>query len=301
MKSNILITGGAGFIATNIAMLFHDNDFNVYGIGRSKKESDLSFYNFWIEDSVSIESLKKFDKQFDLIVHCGGGSSVGAANDGPYIDFEKTVSGTAAVLEYARLYNNEAHIIYPSSPAVHGQHNENPINEMDVLEPVSVYGFHKKMAEEIVYYYNKIYGLKSTVIRFYSVYGNGLKKQLLWDACNKLVSNKKAVFWGGGDETRDWLHVSDAADLIYFVYLLENPPLVINGGSGKAMKITEVISVLKTELGSSSEIIFNGCNKVGDPKFYCADMKMLEKYGWNPKKDINKGFHEYAQWFIGVK
>ena len=114
-----------------------------------------------------------------------------------------------------RVYNPKAQLIYPSSPAVQGEHTNTPIKEDYVGKPASPYGYHKKIVEDLCQSYSEKYSLKISVVRLFSVYGNGLKKQLLWDAYNKIrYSSKEVEFWGTGEETRDFIHIEDV--LIFF-------------------------------------------------------------------------------------
>ncbi|HBN90081.1 MAG TPA: epimerase [Rheinheimera sp.] len=297
MTINVLVTGGAGFLAINTAKFFKAQAASVFGIGRSKDDSDLECYDRWIESSVTCKALLEFDVRFDLVVHCGGGSSVGYAQENPLEDFYKTVAGVAELLEFVKKNNPEAHVIYPSSPAVHGQQPDVPIDEDDEIKPVSVYGYHKEMAENLLICGHKLFGLKVSIIRFYSIYGVGLKKQLLWDACKKIVSSPSAVFWGDGNETRDWIHVDDAVGLIHFLFTISEPPLVVNGGGGASMTVRCVIELLERYLGVPPSSSFNGSAKAGDPKYYCAGQRVLKGLGWSPKVSIQDGLFDYVEWF----
>lgn len=297
MTIKVLFTGGAGFLAINTARYFKENGASVYGLGRSNHYSDLNCYEKWVESSITYESLLEFEREFDVIVHCGGGSSVGFAQENPIEDFEKTVVGTAHVLEFIRQKNPNALVIYPSSPAVHGQQENGPIDESAEIKPASVYGYHKKMAEDLLFYSNKFHGVNVSVIRFYSIYGPGLRKQLLWDACVKLTSNNPAVFWGSGNETRDWINIKDAVSLVYFISKMDLPPVLINGGTGMAMTVCDTVHYLNSFFETSCLISFNGNVKSGDPKYYCAGKKLLSEIGWKPKVKIKDGFAEYVDWF----
>lgn len=297
MSTRVLITGGAGFLAINTAKFFQAKGDDVFGIGRSSKDADLTCYKKWVESPVSYKALSEFSVEFDLVVHCGGGSSVGYAQDNPLEDFYKTVVGTAELVEFVRKHNPNAHIIYPSSPAVHGQQPNASIDEYSELNPVSVYGYHKKMAEDLLISSGKLYGLKVSNIRFYSIYGIGLKKQLLWDACKKLMSSSPAVFWGDGNETRDWIHVDDAVKLIDVLSCMDEPPLIVNGGCGNSMTVKNVVELLCKSLNVSSSIIFNGYVKAGDPRYYCAGQKILKDLAWSPTVSVQDGLTEYVKWF----
>src|SRR6185312_5873943 len=114
---------------------------------------------------------------------------------------------------FLRCYCPQATLVVPSSAAVYGAVRQIPINESGPRNPISPYGVHKKIAEDLCYSYARHFGARIALVRFFSVYGAGLRKQLLWDACNKLVVGD-GRFGGHGNEVRDWLHIEDAARLL---------------------------------------------------------------------------------------
>src|SRR5690606_30498045 len=169
---------------------------------------------FWHSADATLDALVTYANEPDVIIHCAGSGSVSFSMSHPYEDYMRTVSSTAAVLEYVRLYSPETSVIYPSSAAVYGQVEYLPIKEHDPMCPVSPYGVHKRMAEELCHSYATNFQISVAIVRLFSIYGEGLKKQLLWDACCK-AENKGSCFSGTGQELRDWLHVDDAAHLVH--------------------------------------------------------------------------------------
>lgn len=300
MKS-ALITGGSGFLGRYVSRELHRKGFKVIAIGHgivSPSFKEKWGIHEWHQKSINLESLKETGEDFDLIVHCAGSGSVGRSFEEPYIDFQRTVECTSSVLEFARLFSKSSRLIYPSSPAVQGIHDSSPFVETDICNPVSPYGTHKKMAEDLCTSYTKHFGIDIVVIRFFSIYGPWLKKQLIWDACNKIVSaEQKVEFWGTGNETRDWIHVEDAAGFIGFLGSMPDPPSIINGASGKSYTIRETLLLLRRVLGSSVEIEFNMSVRQGDPKFYLANMSRSKSLGWSPSISFEDGLSDYCSWF----
>jgi len=215
----------------------------------------------------------------------------------PHEDFDNTVNTLLATLEYIRLYNKKAKLIYPSSAAVYGLKKDRPIKENHKLNPVSPYGFHKEIAEELITSYHKNFKVKAGIIRFFSLYGNGLKKQLLWDACNKFsASGKEVTFFGTGEETRDWIHIDDAVRLIFEVSKNNRNFLLLNGASGERVMISEVINLIAREF-EDKKVVFNGESRKGDPKYYHADIKKAVSIGWQPDISFKNGIKDYVNWF----
>ncbi len=300
MSKKILITGAKGFLGSNVAKHFKSLGYDTYGIGHgglSVEESKEIGLDYWKKDDISIKSILEFEQTFDVIVHCGGSGSVGFSIDHPYDDFKKTVDGTLEVLEYMRVHNLNAHLIYPSSPAVQGEHPDSPIKEEYIGKPASPYGYHKKIAEDLCQSYSEKFGLQVSIVRFFSVYGNGLKKQLLWDACHKIKeADSEVIFWGTGQETRDLIHISDVLKLLNAIILDNNKFLIINGGSGIKHRVDEIVYLIKKYLDSKAEIAFNGQKNTGNPIHYWADTQKLQRYGFKPNKNLTQEIKNYVEW-----
>jgi len=296
-----LVTGAAGFLGRNSALELSRNGFEVTGMGHAAWSAE-TFRDFgmhtWMEGDVTLENLKKPQKKYDLIVHCAGSGTVGYSIAHPMEDFNSTVSSTLAVLEYMRLHNKNARIIYPSSAAVYGMKEDQSLKEDEPLSPVSPYGFHKKISEELCESYAKNFQLRISIIRFFSLYGNGLKKQLLWDACNTFAGRgKKNIFSGSGQETRDWLHINDAVRLILAISGKPAEFEIVNGGSGKRVTVREVLEFMSAEFGFHQDVFFNNKTRAGDPIFYRADNTRARARGWNPSVDWQQGVRDYVYWF----
>jgi UDP-glucose 4-epimerase len=297
----LLVTGAKGFVGSNTARHFKSLGFQTYGIGHGNiKSHELSNYGLdqWINSDIRVDAIKEFSTEFDLIIHCAGSGSVGFSIKDPYQDYKKTVDGTLEVLEYIRLYNPKVHLIYPSSPAVQGVCKDEPINEEYIGKPESPYGYHKKIAEDFCRSYSNKYNIKIFIIRLFSVYGNGLKKQLLWDACKKFIDagEEKVEFWGTGKETRDFIHIDDVLKLIQDLIAIEDKFLVINGGTGVKITINEVVFLIRDALGSSKKIIFNQEKNEGNPIYYWASTKKLHTINKLPKINFREGLVGYVKW-----
>jgi UDP-glucose 4-epimerase len=300
MNKKILITGAKGFLGSNVAKHFKALGFETYGIGHgglSVEESKNIGLDYWKKDDVTINAILEFEQTFDVIVHCGGSGSVGFSVEHPYEDFKKTVDGTLEVLEYMRLYNTDAHLIYPSSPAVQGEHPDEPMKEDYIGKPASPYGYHKKIAEDLCRSYSEKYELKITVLRLFSVYGIGLQKQLLWDAYHKIKnSQKEVVFWGTGNETRDFIHILDVLNIIERILHVEGMFHIFNGGTGTKHSIDNVVTMIRDKVNKDIVIKFNNQTNVGNPIYYCADTQKLHNLGINNHIMLEKGIGEYILW-----
>lgn len=305
MKKIVYITGAAGFVGKHSAKCFSDNGWYVVGAGLGEwveeKFSDWGIQE-WHPGLITAELLSKISKKPDVILHCAGGSSVGFSVEHPKQDYEMTVGSAKNVLEFMRAHCPNARLIYPSSAAVYGQKEDMPIKESGALNPVSPYGLHKKIAEELCEEYSKNHNINVSVGRIFSAYGPGLQKQLLWDACNKISdSSDETIFFGTGLEKRDWIHVRDIAELFLALALSKNKFEVLNIGSGVGVTIGDVVHMLLAEFEKNKQIVFNNASKEGDPKFYTADIKKALALGWSPSIPLKKGIHDYVAYFKNKK
>jgi UDP-glucose 4-epimerase len=232
------------------------------------------------------------------IIHCAGGGSVAFSIADPLADFERTVVSTAHVLEYVRLNAPSCRVVYPSSASVYGSVETVPIREDCPAAPISQYGTHKLMAEEMVSSYSRQFGTPASIVRFFSIYGCGLRKQLLWDASCKIGSGTFS-FMGTGEETRDWLHVEDAADLLNMAnqHASSDCPTV-NGGSGRGLTVREILQHLGRNLVEREVTLeFSGLARLGDPGRFVACIEIAKSWGWCPTRDWMHGVAEYAAWW----
>jgi UDP-glucose 4-epimerase len=273
-----LVTGGAGFIGSAVARALRARGIDVTIAGTSSQRDPL--------DPQTLPSV-------DAIIHCAGGSSVAASIQDPAADFAKTVPPVRALLE--RLCERPARLVLVSSAAVYGNTEHVPIPETAALAPVSPYGEHKQQCEQLCIDYGRR-GVASTIVRLFSVYGPGLKKQLLWDACRKLEAGN-AVFGGTGEEQRDWLHVDDAASLLVVAAERASSEVtIVNGGSGDGTRVRDVVEMISRELGAGAPT-FSGGVRPGDPPRYIADITRARAFGWQPTVDLARGIREYVAWF----
>lgn len=300
MVKTALVTGSYGFIGRYVARQLAREKWRVIGLGHgswTRDEWEDWGVAEWHGVDVSIETLITYAGEPDVVVHCAGSGSVGFSMSHPHQDFQRTVGTTLAVLEYARLYAPRTRIAYPSSAGVYGAVQKLPIAETDPLTPGSPYGVHKRMAEELFASYAAHFGIHAAVVRLFSVYGAGLRKQLLWDASRKIMAGENG-FFGTGDEIRDWLHVEDAAGLLIIAAghaSIDCP--IVNGGSGVGVTVREMLMDLFACFGRTEPPVFSGTGRGGDPAGYIADISLVQTWGWQPKVGRQEGVRAYAAWF----
>lgn len=251
----------------------------------------------WHLVDVSLDNLLERAGKPELIFHCAGGALVPASYADPLADFDRTVTTTAIVLEFMRRAAPQARLVLPSSAAVYGVARKLPIREDYPLAPISPYGAHKKISEDVCHSFARHFDLSVSIVRLFSIYGPGLRKQLLWDACSKFREND-AVFSGTGEERRDLLHVEDAVSLLATASQHASPECpVANGATGAGIRVREILCELAETFGMEDQVAFRGDTRAGDPRDYIADVATAKSWGWSPEREWRTGIREYADWY----
>jgi UDP-glucose 4-epimerase len=304
MKEMVLVTGATGFIGRHCARELSDQGYRTIGMDiisfPGASQWGLSSFTC---GRVCVDELEKLVKKHGLpsyVVHCAGSGSVPVSFENPRADFVSNVVTTMEVLEFSRCHESRVGVIIPSSVAVYGFAKALRLRENGPTHPVSPYGIHKRMTEELALSYSKNFGVPSSVIRFFSVYGAGLRKQLLWDACSKAES-RNYVFAGHGTEVRDFIHVTDAARLLVIAMEKVSPSCsLVNGGTGKGTSIDELLTMIGDCWNPTLRPAFTGKSRQGDPTHYIADVTRLHSWGFESRMEMGEAVKEYVAWYKAV-
>jgi len=302
---SILITGAHGFIGRHLARYCKFNcNASVAGLGHGTfSGSELTLWGLTssLNGDVSFANLDRVAEESgvpEVIFHLAGGNSVGPSLRIPQEDFRRTVASTCELLDWVKTNAPQTTIVLASSAAVYGSDHCERIYETSVAMPYSPYGYHKRMAELLCESYAKNFGLKTRVVRLFSVYGPELRKQLLWDTCQKLSTGiAKLVMHGSGNENRDWLHVSDCAAFLCKLAEADSVHCVVNCGTGIATPVNKIVEAICHNWDESIEYTFNGQARPGDPTDLVADTTKANSMGWTPNVEWQTGIAEYVHWF----
>jgi UDP-glucose 4-epimerase len=297
-----LVLGAAGFIGRYAALALHDAGYIVTGIGHggwSTQDQRAWGVERWHASDITIEALTTYAGMPSVLVQAAGSGSVAFSMTHPVQDYSRSVSTTLAALEFIRTEATDCKLILPSSAAVYGNVSTLPIGVTHPLIPLSPYGAHKVIAEDLCRSYGRSFGVRSAIIRLFSIYGVGLRKQLLWDAYHKLKA-REPNFFGTGGECRDWLHVADAADLIVTaVQHASAEAPVVNGGTGISIANRDVLAWMAASLGGGCEIQFSGTHRGGDPVGHQADITEAAAWGWKPRRYLQSEISAIIDWIKG--
>lgn len=296
-KHKILITGVNGFIGSHLAGCLRE-DHILIGIDTDSvcPGNNVDFYLQMVLPSTDLDGLIK-TFQPEVCIHCAGSASVGYSLMNPGVDFNAGPPIVFQLLDSIRKSSPQCRFIFLSSAAVYGNPERIPVNEYAAVKPISPYGYHKKICEEIIAEFHKIYGIQHVVLRVFSCYGCGLRKQLLWDISSKISSGTLDLF-GTGNETRDFIHVADLARIIGLLIDHGTVTTTLNIGSGTETKISELVSLMVEQYQCGMAAHFNRKARAGDPERWAADTgRLRECIGEFEFLPLRQGVANYCEWY----
>ncbi|HUP04108.1 MAG TPA: NAD-dependent epimerase/dehydratase family protein [Bryobacteraceae bacterium] len=302
----VLITGAAGFLGGYVADACRQAGYSVIGADIHAPYPGSQWEEFRAEacETVDWESLLG-GREVTAVVHLAGGASVPDSVREPYRDFMLSLPGTAKLLSYCAQRLPSAHFILFSSAAVYGNPQRLPIGESTAVAPVSPYGVHKACAEFLVESYARLYGLQASILRVFSAYGPGLKKQLFWDLARRALEasargESTVRMHGSGNETRDFIYSADIAAAALRIADLPRQPGCrrFNIASGQATSIREAAALLVDRLGLDLELAFDGAPRDGDPLYWQADVTKAAEIGFRATMSLSDGLAEVARWSV---
>jgi UDP-glucose 4-epimerase len=288
----IVVTGGSGFIGTHVCTLLLEKGYRVRIIDIAPPQFGISaeFVRASVLDSIR---LQRMFLGAEAVIHLAALVDVQASIKDPFADFQVNVEGTVNVLEAARRAAVKK-VIYASSAAVYGNPVQIPINEQHPASPVSPYGLSKLSAERYVLLYNLLYGMQNVALRLFNVYGTGQSPYSPYSGvvtkfASSLLSGKQPTIFGDGKQTRDFVHVSDAAGAFLLALNSGGFSTPINIASGKETSILELFGKMRSISGREVEPAFAQA-KEGEIKRSVADISLAQKLlGFQPKVMLEDG------------
>ena len=290
----ILIIGSKGFIGSHCVDYFSQGH-EVWGCDVIL---DYNTPNYISIDAVDSDFLGIFEqRQYDVCINCSGAASVPFSLEKPFNDFKLNTLNVFKLLEAIRKHAPNCKFITMSSAAIYGNPESLPIKENQAIKPVSPYGYHKVMAENICEEYSRFWNIQTCCLRIFSAYGPRLKKQLFWDLYQKIVNDDTPTLWGTGRESRDFIYISDIVRIIELAISHSKfNGEVVNVANGRQIEIVEVAETVRKVSGTKKTIIFNGAERKGDPINWEADISIIKSWGYKPSVELETGINYYLQW-----
>ena len=283
-----------------IGRYFFSSGHEVAGVGRFRRSFPWRTWEMSLPDAEFMTVLRDFAPQ--VLIHCAGTSSVLASVDNPLADFKNNVDVCAFTLDAVRQQAPSCKFVLLSSASVYGNPVDLPIAETVPCSPISPYGYHKYLCETLVDEYSIVYGLNTATLRIFSAYGEGLRRQVLYDLCCKFSdpATRTVEVYGTGNETRDFIHAVDVARAID-VIIAAGCQGVVNVASGSQRSIGQVAGLIRSCLGNDKDMRFTGRVRAGEPLYWEADISQLKNMGFQPCYTLETGIANYCRWFQALQ
>ena len=328
----ILITGAAGFIGSTLAssllkrgdeVLGVDNLNDYYDVGLKlarlkllQEHEKFDFEKLNIADSANFSSLFT-NSIFDAVVNLAAQAGVRYSIENPHAYVDANLVGFINVLEACR-HHNVGHLVYASSSSVYGANTKLPFSEKDNIDhPVSLYAASKKSNELMAHSYSHLYGIPTTALRFFTVYGPwGRPDMALFRFTKGILEGEAIPVFNKGNMIRDFTFVDDIVAGI--VRVIDKPAKpnkdwsghkpdpssslapyrVYNIGNNKSVQLTDYIRVLESSLGKTAKLDLQPMQD-GDVPATRADVTLLENdFDYKPSTSIETGISRFIEWYL---
>jgi UDP-glucose 4-epimerase len=304
---NVLITGGLGFIGSNLARRLVDVGANVTLVDSLIPEYGGNRANIaGIEDRVTVNvsdvrdphSLPSLIRGQDLVFNLAGQTSHVDSLHDPYTDLEINCRAQLSILETVRHQNPEAKVVFASTRQLYGRPQYLPVDEKHPLAPVDPNGVNKAAGEWYHLVYGEIYGLRCSVLRLTNTYGPGMRvkddrQTFLGTWLRLAVEGEELLVFGDGTQQRDFTYVDDAVDAFLLAGASDAADgEVFNVGGEPPVSLAELAELLVelAGVGSWRLVPFPEERRtidIGD--YYADDSKIRERLGWEPRVGLREG------------
>jgi UDP-glucuronate 4-epimerase len=328
----ILITGAAGFIGFSLARCLLENGRVVVGVDSvnsyydpALKEARLAvlqqlnnftFHRLDLADRALTEALFR-DGDFGPVVHLAAQAGVRYSLQNPHAYLDANVAGFLNVLEGCR-HRQTAHLVYASSSSVYGANTQLPFSvHHNVDHPMSLYAASKKANELMAHAYSHLYGLPTTGLRFFTVYGPwGRPDMAMYIFAKAITEGRPIRLFNYGGMRRDFTYVDDVVEAVG--RLMGKPPAktnatpdalpdpanssvapwrIYNIGNNAAVEVSRVVELLEMELGRKAKVELKPMQS-GDVPETVADVNdLMRDVGFRPATRIEEGVHRFAAWY----
>jgi UDP-glucose 4-epimerase len=299
-----LVTGGAGFIGSNIVRLLLeegrsvrvlDNLFSGYAVNL-KPFPQVEFIQGDVRDAQTVvKAVDGVDTVFHLAASVGNTRSI----EHPKDDAEINVMGTLNVLEAAR-HGGVKQLVYSSSAGIFGELKTLPIREDHGIDPDSPYGATKLAGEKLAIAYGKLYDLRVVCLRYFNVYGVNQRYDAYGNVipifAHKMLNDEAVTIFGDGEQTRDFINVRDVARANVMAASTETASGAFNLGSATSITINDLVALMQSVSDITPEVVY-GPPRPGDVRDSLADISAAgNAFGFEPTVSLRDGLAEYMAW-----
>jgi UDP-glucose 4-epimerase len=297
----VLVTGGAGFIGSNLVDLLLKNDYEVMVVDNQSANghdeyywnSDAKNYQFDLSSFDHIETLTEICKECDYVFHLASDVSIPYCIDNPDKSYLNNVSSLCNVLEVARK-SKVKRVVFSSTAAIYGLTDKMCL-ETDTPDPLNPYSVSKLSGEYLMKMYSDLYNVQTVTLRYFNVYGprqpkSGQYAPVMGIFLDQMRDGKSLTVVGDGRQTRDFIHVSDIAlaNLTVAEKDVDTYGQVYNVGTGKATSIKNIAEMI------SDNIVHIPPRPAEARQSLASVSKIKRVYGWEAKVRLQDWIKENA-------
>ena len=320
----VLLTGVAGFIGYHVALKLLARGDMVIGVDNLNDYYDVRLKQARLDDIEAHQNAKNFSfikldlaenaatQQLfahvkpDSVIHLAAQAGVRYSLENPHAYISSNIVAFTNILEACRALKPQ-HLVYASSSSVYGGNTKLPFNEADSVDhPVSLYAATKKANELMAHTYSHLYGLPTTGLRFFTVYGPwGRPDMSPFLFADAIINNKPIKVFNHGDMMRDFTYIDDIVEGV--IRVLDKPATsstnsgapyrVFNIGNNQPEQLMDFIGLLESAIGKTAQKEFLPM-QAGDVKATYADTSALEAWvGFKPYTPLNEGVEKFVNWY----
>lgn len=304
-QPKVLVTGGAGFIASHVVDLFINKGYQVVVVdnlstGHMRNVNPKArFYKLDIRSQALAEIFEK--ERPDFVNHHAAQMNVRRSVAEPIFDADVNIIGSLNIIENAKRFGVKHFLYISTGGAVYGEPEYLPCDEHHPINPVCQYGASKHTVEHYLYLYHYNYGLNYTVLRYPNVYGPRQDPHgeagVVAIFTGQMLRDEQTVINGDGDQQRDFVYVADCA---YANFLIVDKTLtngIYNLGTGSGTSVNTIFAALRDITGYKRNPI-HGPAKVGETsKIYLDASKARQDLGWSPQVELWDGLKKTVEYF----
>jgi len=306
-NKKILITGGLGFIGSNLTLRLVQSGNKVTIVDSLIPEYGGNIQNIQtVRDKVAINlsdvrdpfSINQLVKEQDYLFNLAGQTSHLDSMENPFTDLDINAKAQLSILEACRKHNPDIRIVFASTRQIYGKPKYLPVDEKHLLNPTDVNGINKIAGEQYHLLYNNVYGIRSSVLRLTNTYGPRMRikdarQTFLGIWIRNLIEKKPIQVFGDGKQRRDYNFVEDLLDAL-IIAATENEAIgkAYNLGSPAPLNLEETAQIMCNEMeGATYDLVpFPEERKAIDVGDFISDYSFFKtSFGWDPKVNFNQG------------
>jgi len=334
-NQSVLVTGAAGFIGSHMVKRLLDRGYEVIGvdnlnsyydpqlkIDRLKNLASADKFRFIELELANRDGVRRLfeDQQFPGVIHLAAQAGVRYSLTDPHAYVDSNLQGFTNILEGCR-HSRCQHLLYASSSSVYGANTRLPFRTTDTVDhPLSLYAASKKANELMAHSYSHLFGLPTSGLRFFTVYGPwGRPDMAMWLFAEAILSGRPIKLFNNGQMLRDFTYIDDIVEAV--ARLLEKPPApdpgwsgdtpnparsmapwrVYNIGNNEPTELLEVVAHLEDALGRKAERELLPMQPGDVPATYADVDDLMRQVDFKPSTPIGEGIRHFVSWYRSYK